>query len=245
MKPLEQKILKHLRDRGWDKLRPADVAKSIMIEGAELLELFQWENLPLDEVKKDKAKIEEIKKELADVLIYSLEMSVLLGLDTEKIIRKKLALAQKKYPARLMKNNGGKEPGTESVYWKKKSASEERSMKGVFTFISDKYRKTRGGHSRWLLLLCEKCHKPFAVYQKDGPGSLKRMYLDRIAAPEALKDLQKRSFKQLKNLTCPSCEFLLGVPIIYPDEKRPAFRLFQGAVEKKVIKGQDLGRVQL
>lgn len=128
MKPLEQKILKHLRDRGWDKLRPSDLAKSIMIEGAELLELFQWENLPLDVVKKDKAKIEEIKKELADVLIYSLEMSVLLGLDTEKIIRKKLALAQKKYPVRLMKNNGGKEPGTESVYWKIKKAHRKKEV---------------------------------------------------------------------------------------------------------------------
>jgi hypothetical protein len=112
-------------------------------------------------------------------------------------------------------------------------------------FKSDKYRKARGGHSRWLLLSCEKCDKPFAVYQKDGPGSLKRMYLDRIAAPEKLTDLQKRSFRQLKNLTCQPCGFLLGVPIIYPDEKRPAFRLFQGAVEKKVIKGQDVGRIKL
>jgi len=116
MKEVEKKIYKHLKERGWDKLRPSDIAKSIMIEGAELLELFQWENLPLEDVKHDKAKLEEIKGELADVMIYALEMSVLLGLDTEKIIRTKLAYAAKKYPAKLMRQIAGKEPGTDSEY---------------------------------------------------------------------------------------------------------------------------------
>lgn len=116
MKHLEKQILKHLKARGWDHLRPSDIAKSIMIEGAELLEIFQWENLPLEEVKNNKEKIEEIKRELADVLIYSLEMSVLLGLDTEKIIRSKLASAGKKYPAKLMKGNKTHEMGTQSEY---------------------------------------------------------------------------------------------------------------------------------
>ncbi len=128
MKNLEKKVLKHLKDRGWDKLRPSDIAKSIMIEGAELLEIFQWENLSLEEVKKNKEKIEEIKKELADVMIYSLEMSVLLGLDTEKIIRQKLAFAGKKYPAKLMKSNKNKEMGTQSEYLRiKKEYRKKRS----------------------------------------------------------------------------------------------------------------------
>lgn len=117
MKELERKILKHLQDRGWDDLRPADLAKSVMIEGAELLELFQWENLPLEEVRKNKGKLEDIRSELADVLIYAIEMSVLLGMDTEKIIRSKLAKVQKKYPAKLMRQRQG-EPGTEDLYWK-------------------------------------------------------------------------------------------------------------------------------
>lgn len=103
MKDLETKVLKHLKARRWDNLFPVDLAKSIMIEGAELLELFQWQNLPLEEVKKDKEKLAEIKKELADVMIYCLEMSVLLGLDTKKIINHKLKLVAKKYPAKLMK----------------------------------------------------------------------------------------------------------------------------------------------
>ena len=102
MKELEKKIYKYLKDRGWDNLRPSDLAKSIMIEGAELLELFQWENLPLEKVKKNNEKIGQIRKELADVLIYAIEMSVLLELDTQKVIEDKLSHIEKKYPAKLM-----------------------------------------------------------------------------------------------------------------------------------------------
>lgn len=91
-----------------------------MIEGAELLELFQWENLELDQVKKDCTKIKEIEKELADVLIYAFEMSVLLGLDTEHIMRKKLLRVAKKYPARIMLKNAikGSGSGADAAYWR-------------------------------------------------------------------------------------------------------------------------------
>ena len=117
MKELEITIYKHLEERNWHHLRPSDIAKSIMIEGAELLELFQWENLPLEDVKKDSEKIEEIKNELADVMIYCIEMSTLLGLDTEDLIRKKLERVNKKYPAELM-SQSTQGPGTESEYWR-------------------------------------------------------------------------------------------------------------------------------
>jgi dCTP diphosphatase len=107
MKELEKKILEYLKERKWDDLRPSDLAKSIMIEGAELLELFQWRNDSLQEVKKDKEKVAEIKKELADVMLYAIDMSVLLGLDTKKIILEKLEHVKKKYPAHLVRDRRG------------------------------------------------------------------------------------------------------------------------------------------
>jgi len=130
MKKLEKKIYKHLKDRGWHNLRPSDVAKSIIIEGAELLELFQWENQALEHVKSDKEKLEEVKKELADVFIYAFEMAVLLGLDTEKIIRKKLAHTAKKYPAKLMKKNAqkGSGSGADSEYWRIKKEYRKKGL---------------------------------------------------------------------------------------------------------------------
>lgn len=127
MKDFENKILKYLEDRGWNNLRPGDLAKSIAIEAGELLEVFQWENPELIEVRKNKDKREQIAKELADIMIYCFDISVLMGFDTGKILRKKLSLTAKKYPAKLMKNRV-KEPGTDDLYWKIKK---EHRMKGL------------------------------------------------------------------------------------------------------------------
>ena len=126
MKNTEQKILKHLQERGWDNLRPGDLAKSISIEASELLENFQWDNPTQEELKKNKVKLESVKSELADVLIYCFEFSILFGFDTEKIILKKLTQVNKKYPAKLMRNRKG-EAGTEDVYWKIKNEYRKNS----------------------------------------------------------------------------------------------------------------------
>lgn len=128
MKKYEKHIKKYLQERDWDNLRPADLAKSISIEAAELLEIFQWTNQSLDEVKKDKEKLEKIKHELADVLTYCFDMSVLLGFDTGKILLDKVEKVKKKYPAYLFKKrNKNVDPDSEDIYWKIKK---EHRMKG-------------------------------------------------------------------------------------------------------------------
>jgi len=92
---------------------------------------------------------------------------------------------------------------------------------------SDKYRKARGGYSRFLDLYCDHCGHKILVYQKDGSGELKRLYLDRIISPEKL------SAKKVSSLMCSHCGRELGIFYIYPKEKRPAFRLFAGAIRCK------------
>jgi NTP pyrophosphatase (non-canonical NTP hydrolase) len=99
-----QKILREFtRKRGWDKQLPDQVAKSISIEAAELLELFQWVSPTAEEIRRDKEKLTELSGELADVMIYSLQMALLLGLDADKIIKEKLKFADKKYPVKLVR----------------------------------------------------------------------------------------------------------------------------------------------
>jgi NTP pyrophosphatase (non-canonical NTP hydrolase) len=128
MKKYEGEIRQYLEERNWHNLRPGDIAKSIVIGSAELLELFQWTNQSLQEVKKDKEKMEQIKKELADVLTYCLDMSVLLELDTGQIILNKLEKVKLKYPVHLFKDrNEEVEAGSEEIYWKIKK---EYRMKG-------------------------------------------------------------------------------------------------------------------
>lgn len=128
MKNIEIEIRKYLDERGWDKLRPSDLAKSICIEAAELLELFQWTSLNIEETKKDKEKMEQIKEELADVLIYALDMAVLLNLDTEQIIKDKLEHIKNKFPAELMRKNAKKDSGsgTDPLYLEIKKKYREK-----------------------------------------------------------------------------------------------------------------------
>ena len=115
MKELEQYILQYLQERGWDNLKPADIAKSIMIEGAELLEVFQWSKQSLDEVKNDPEKMAKIKEELADVLIFAIEMAVLLEIDSREIVLDKNNRSRQKYPAKLIK--AAKENGAGDLYY--------------------------------------------------------------------------------------------------------------------------------
>lgn len=99
----------------------------------------------------------------------------------------------------------------------------------------DNYKSSRGGYSRILKIYCRKCENIVAVYQKDGPGNLRRIYLDRIYEPDYLKDLQYKDLKEIKPLFCSKCNELLGIPYIYEKERRKAYKLFQDAVIKRII----------
>lgn len=99
-------------------------------------------------------------------------------------------------------------------------------------FTSDKYKKARGGYSRLLRISCEKCESKVCLYQKDGPGMLKRMYIDRMIEP-CVSLINKE-------LRCPSCKETIGIRIIYKKEQRPAYRLFAGAIAKKIINSHSI-----
>ncbi|MBI4158621.1 MAG: hypothetical protein HY505_03350 [Candidatus Yanofskybacteria bacterium] len=97
---------------------------------------------------------------------------------------------------------------------------------GKTKFKNDKYRKSCGGYSRLLSLSCAKCGAHLFDYQKDGPGILKRLYLDRV------NDLKYTN----KELVCPKCKEVLGLKGVYKKENRPAIHLFVGSVSKKIVK---------
>jgi len=104
------------------------------------------------------------------------------------------------------------------------------------SFKNDKYKKARGGYSRLLKINCESCGKFVCNYQKDGPGILKRMYLDRISQSGIYSDLTNTPLNKVPQLICQNCTQVLGVPMIYKKENRLAFRLYVGAVTKKIVK---------
>lgn len=103
----------------------------------------------------------------------------------------------------------------------------------------NRYSKARGSNSRFLDIFCSACNNHVVLYQKDGPGALLRMYIDRIFEPSALADLQYQSFskKNLQNLQCPKCHALIGTPMMYEVENRLAFRMVRGSFVKKSSDG--------
>lgn len=93
---LKQRIDKFNKDRDWDKFHtPVNLAKSISIEAAELLECFQWSN---DEFNK-----EAVLEELADVMNYCIQMSQVLNVDIIDIINNKMNQNEIKYPVKKAK----------------------------------------------------------------------------------------------------------------------------------------------
>jgi hypothetical protein len=99
----------------------------------------------------------------------------------------------------------------------------------------DKYKSDRG-NTRILDLYCRVCNTYFATYQKDGPGNLRRMYMDRIMLPEELTNLDKQSIDKIKMLKCSNCGEAIGSPYIYKKENRKAFKVYQDMVIKKIRK---------
>ena len=96
-----ERIRKFTADRDWDQFHtPANLAKSISIEANELLECFQWSDTDYD--------LEEVKDELADVIVYCIDMLDKLGLDADEIINRKMSKNEAKYPVEKAKGNSTK-----------------------------------------------------------------------------------------------------------------------------------------
>ena len=96
-----ERIRKFTEDRDWDQFHsPANLAKSIVIEAAELLECFQWSDEEYD--------LQHVKEELADVMVYSQNLLDKLGLDADEIINMKMTQNEKEYPVDKAKGKSSK-----------------------------------------------------------------------------------------------------------------------------------------
>lgn len=92
------RIRKFTDDRDWEQFHSAaNLAKSIVIEAAELLECFQWNDEEYD--------LQHVKEELADVIVYSQNLLDKLGLDADEIVNMKMGMNERKYPVEKAKGS--------------------------------------------------------------------------------------------------------------------------------------------
>lgn len=100
MDELIKRIVKFRDDRDWEQFHsPENLAKSIVIEAAELLENFQWDG-EYDE--------ENVKEELADVMNYCLLLADRLDIDIIENMHRKIDQNEKKYPVSKAKGTSKK-----------------------------------------------------------------------------------------------------------------------------------------
>lgn len=96
-----ERIRKFSSDRDWGQFHsPANLAKSISIEAGELLECFQWDE--------DRYDLEAVKDEVADVIVYCIDLVDRLGLDLDEVINRKMAKNEAKYPVDKAKGRSDK-----------------------------------------------------------------------------------------------------------------------------------------
>lgn len=98
-------VLKFRDDRDWKQYHtPKDLAISLSLEAAELLELYQWSGTDLFCPE----QVERVKEELADVLAYCINIADAYGLDLDEIVQAKMKKNAEKYPVALARGSAEK-----------------------------------------------------------------------------------------------------------------------------------------
>ena len=100
-----RRVLRFRDDRDWRQFHtPKDLAISLSLEAAELLEVFQWSGTDLE----CPDKLDRIREELADVLSYCVLMSDVCGLDLDEILNAKVDKNAAKYPVEKARGSAAK-----------------------------------------------------------------------------------------------------------------------------------------
>lgn len=100
-----RRVLRFRDERDWRQFHtPKDLAISLSLEAAELLEVFQWSGTDLTCGE----KMDRIREELADVVNYCVLMADVCGLDLDEIVNDKVTRNEEKYPVEKARGSAAK-----------------------------------------------------------------------------------------------------------------------------------------
>ncbi len=100
-----QRVLQFRDDRDWKQFHtPKDLAISLSLEAAELLEIFQWSGTDTDCAGRE----DKLREELADILSYCILMADACGMDLDEIVQNKVRRNEEKYPVEQARGNKAK-----------------------------------------------------------------------------------------------------------------------------------------
>jgi NTP pyrophosphatase (non-canonical NTP hydrolase) len=105
---LRELVRVFVNERDWDQFHtPKNLAAALSVEAAELLEHFQWlQHGRVDELGAD--KLEQVRHEMADVLVYLVRLADKLDVDLMAAVEDKMVLNRAKYPADKVRGDARK-----------------------------------------------------------------------------------------------------------------------------------------
>jgi NTP pyrophosphatase (non-canonical NTP hydrolase) len=108
LRVLQQRLAEFAAARDWQQFHsPKNLAMALSVEAAELVEEFQW--LTEEQSRRlDDERRERVRLELADVFIYLLRITDVLGVDLLQAADDKIALNEQKYPAERVRGDARK-----------------------------------------------------------------------------------------------------------------------------------------
>ena len=105
---IRDEIRQFVDERDWDQFHtPKNLSAALAVEAAELLEHFQWLRLG-DSAELGPDKLQEVRHEMADVLVYLVRLADKLDVDLPAAVVEKMALNRAKYPADQVRGDARK-----------------------------------------------------------------------------------------------------------------------------------------
>jgi len=103
-----QKLREFAKERDWEQFHsPKNLAMALSVEVAEIVEVFQW--LTQEEsMNLIPEKLGEVREEIADVMIFLINLSDKLGIDPLEAAKEKIEINKKKYPVSIVKGKSQK-----------------------------------------------------------------------------------------------------------------------------------------
>ena len=106
---LQEKIADFVQERDWEQFHaPKNLSMAISVESSELMEHFQWLDAEASRSIEDEKKLEEIRQEIADIMIFSLNFCNQMDIDPAQAIEEKLQINKEKYPVEDAKGKAEK-----------------------------------------------------------------------------------------------------------------------------------------
>ena len=105
---ISKKVIQFRDARDWEQFHdPKNLAEAISIESAELLEKFLWTTTD-KAYDMDNQKLEDIKEEIADIMIFLIYLCNGLNIDLAQAVESKIEINEKKYPVEKAKGSSKK-----------------------------------------------------------------------------------------------------------------------------------------